>query len=68
MNGGDLALSAANGGLSATTHIASGASVTANAANALGTSEVDVGGTLNLNAADTLANVLSGAGTINTGA
>ncbi|WP_422066824.1 beta strand repeat-containing protein, partial [Serratia oryzae] len=66
VNGGDLALSAANGGLSATTHIASGASVTANAANALGTSEVDVGGTLNLNAADTLANVLSGAGTINT--
>ncbi|MHA7846041.1 autotransporter outer membrane beta-barrel domain-containing protein [Serratia sp. D1N4] len=68
VNGGDLALSAANGGLSATTHIASGASVTASAANALGTSAVDVGGRLNLNAADTLANVLSGAGTINTDA
>ncbi|WP_369795370.1 beta strand repeat-containing protein, partial [Serratia sp. Ag2] len=68
VNGGDLALSAANGGLSATTHIASGASVTASAANALGTSAVDVGGTLNLDAADTLANVLSGAGTINTDA
>uniref|UniRef100_A0A8W7Q0Z6 Autotransporter domain-containing protein n=1 Tax=Anopheles coluzzii TaxID=1518534 RepID=A0A8W7Q0Z6_ANOCL len=68
VNGGDLALSAANGGLSATTHIASGASVTASAANALGTSAVDVGGTLNLDATDTLANVLSGAGTVNTDA
>ncbi|MHA7845521.1 autotransporter outer membrane beta-barrel domain-containing protein [Serratia sp. D1N4] len=68
VNGGDLALSAANGGLSATTHIASGASITASAANALGTSAVEVGGRLNLNAADTLANVLSGAGTVNTDA
>ncbi|WP_337265259.1 hypothetical protein, partial [Serratia sp. MMO-151] len=63
-----LALSAANSGLSAATHIASGATISAGAANALGTSAVDVGGTLNLNAADTLANVLSGAGTINTDA
>ncbi|VXC99902.1 conserved hypothetical protein [Enterobacterales bacterium 8AC] len=68
VNGGDLVLSAANGGLSAATHITSGAAITAGAANALGTSAVDVGGTLNLNAADTLANVLSGAGTINTDA
>ncbi|WP_025297177.1 autotransporter-associated beta strand repeat-containing protein [Chania multitudinisentens] len=66
VNGGDLALSAANGGLSASTHIASGASVTQSAANALGTSAVEVDGTLNLTAADTLANVLSGAGVINT--
>ncbi|WP_443006493.1 ESPR-type extended signal peptide-containing protein, partial [Serratia sp. MMO-28] len=68
VNGGTLALSAANSGLSAATHIASGATVTAGAANALGTSAVEVGGTLTLNAADTLANLLSGAGVINTDA
>ncbi|WP_337265124.1 MULTISPECIES: hypothetical protein, partial [unclassified Serratia (in: enterobacteria)] len=41
---------------------------TAGAANALGTSAVEVGGTLTLNAADTLANTLNGAGVINTDA
>ncbi|WP_037383838.1 hypothetical protein, partial [Serratia sp. DD3] len=68
VNGGTLILSAANSGLSADTLIALPATVTLTAADALGSSDVDVVGTLNLNAADTLANILSGDGTINTNA
>ncbi|WP_255351369.1 ESPR-type extended signal peptide-containing protein, partial [Serratia sp. DD3] len=68
VNGGTLTLSAANSSLSADTLIAAPATVNLTAADALGSGDVDVVGTLNLNAADTLANILSGDGTINTNA
>ncbi|WP_037385295.1 hypothetical protein, partial [Serratia sp. DD3] len=68
VNGGTLVLSAANSGLSADTLITLPATVTLTAADALGSSDVNVLGTLNLNAADTLGNTLSGDGTINTNA
>ncbi|KEY60956.1 autotransporter outer membrane beta-barrel domain-containing protein [Serratia sp. DD3] len=70
VNGGTLTLSAANSGLTTATDtlIAALATVNLTAANALGSSAVNVLGSLNLNAADTLANILSGDGTINTNA
>ncbi|PVZ83845.1 hypothetical protein C9426_24930, partial [Serratia sp. S1B] len=70
VNAGTLTLSAANSGLLTTTNtlIASPATVILTAANALGSSAVNVLGTLNLDAADTLANILSGNGIINTDA
>ncbi|PVZ81163.1 hypothetical protein C9426_31970, partial [Serratia sp. S1B] len=68
VNGGELTLSAANSNLSADTLIAAPATVTLTAADALGSSAVNVVGTLNLDAADTLANIFSGDGVINTDA
>ncbi|AJJ59878.1 autotransporter outer membrane beta-barrel domain-containing protein [Yersinia pseudotuberculosis] len=69
INGGNLAVSAANSGLSGQTHIADVASVTMTGTGTLGTSAVEVLGTLNLNGANAaMTNVLSGDGTINTNA
>ncbi|WP_037387218.1 hypothetical protein, partial [Serratia sp. DD3] len=70
VNGGTLTLSVANSGLTTATNtlIAALAIVNLTAADALGSSAVNVLGSLNLNAADTLANILSGDGTINTNA
>ncbi|BFI60930.1 autotransporter [Yersinia pseudotuberculosis] len=69
INGGNLAVSAANSGLSGQTHIADVASVTLTGTGTLGTSAVEVLGTLNLNGANAaMTNVLSGGGVINTNA
>ncbi len=69
INGGNLAVSAANSGLSGQTHIADVASVTLTDTGTLGTSAVEVLGTLNLNGANAaMTNVLSGGGVINTNA
>ncbi|PNM26301.1 autotransporter outer membrane beta-barrel domain-containing protein [Yersinia enterocolitica] len=69
INGGDLAVSGANSGLSGQALIASGASATLNGADTLGSSAINVLGDLNLNGANAaLANVLSGTGDINTNA
>ncbi len=69
INGGNLAVSAANSGLSGQTHIADVASVTMTGTGTLGTSAVEVLGALNLNGANAaMTNVLSGDGTINTNA
>ncbi len=69
INGGDLAVSATNSGLSGQTHIADVASVTLTDTGTLGTSTVEVLGTLNLNGANAaMTNVLSGGGVINTNA
>ncbi|WP_145511227.1 autotransporter outer membrane beta-barrel domain-containing protein [Yersinia kristensenii] len=69
INGGTLAISAANSALAGQTNIASGASATLSGAGTLGTSAVNVLGSLNLNGANAaLANVLSGNGNINTNA
>ncbi|MBS0057820.1 hypothetical protein, partial [Yersinia sp. Marseille-Q3913] len=69
INGGDLAVSGANSGLSGQTLIASGASATLNGAGTLGSSAINVLGDLNLNGANSaLGNVLSGTGNINTNA
>ncbi len=69
INGGNLAVSAANSGLSGQTHIADVASVTLTDTGTLGTSTVEVLGTLNLNGANAaMTNVLSGGGVINTNA
>ncbi|VEG86312.1 autotransporter outer membrane beta-barrel domain-containing protein [Yersinia pseudotuberculosis] len=69
INGGNLAVSATNSGLSGQTHIADVASVTLTGTGTLGTSAVEVLGTLNLNGANAaMTNVLSGGGVINTNA
>ncbi len=69
INGGNLAVSATNSGLSGQTHIADVASVTLTDTGTLGTSTVEVLGTLNLNGANAaMTNVLSGGGVINTNA
>nr|WP_145501370.1 autotransporter outer membrane beta-barrel domain-containing protein [Yersinia similis] len=69
INGGNLAVSAANSGLSGQTHIADVASATLTGTGTLGTSAVEVLGTLNLNGANAaMTNVLSGGGVINTNA
>ncbi len=69
INGGNLAVSAANSGLSGQTYIADVASVTLTDTGTLGTSAVEVLGTLNLNGANAaMTNVLSGGGVINTNA
>ncbi len=69
INGGNLAVSAANSGLSGQTYIADVASVTLTDTGTLGTSTVEVLGTLNLNGANAaMTNVLSGGGVINTNA
>ncbi|WP_256374841.1 autotransporter outer membrane beta-barrel domain-containing protein, partial [Pantoea sp. 1.19] len=70
LTGGELLLSQANAGLSGSAAVGKGASLTLSGAGALGAAAVDVadGGTLNLQAAQTLGNALSGAGTVNTDA
>lgn len=68
INAGDLAISAANSGLTGQTNIAAGASATLSGAGSLGTSGINVLGDLNLNGANTLTNALSGNGDINTNA
>ncbi|WNN43782.1 ESPR-type extended signal peptide-containing protein [Winslowiella toletana] len=69
VSGGELAVSKANAGLAGNTAIGSGGTITLSDSGTLGSAAVGVasGGTLNLNADQTLANVLSGAGAINTG-
>ncbi|MBS0849887.1 ESPR-type extended signal peptide-containing protein, partial [Citrobacter sp. JGM124] len=67
VTGGELTVSKANSGLTASTTISKGAAVTLTDTGSLGTGAVSVGGDLNLDAAQTLANVLSGDGAVNTG-
>ncbi|MDF0604960.1 autotransporter outer membrane beta-barrel domain-containing protein [Neisseriaceae bacterium TC5R-5] len=66
--GGELIVSAANAGLSANTNIASTATLTLNSSGTLGSSAVNVAGSLNLAADNTHSNALSGKGTVNTAA
>ncbi|MBS0849099.1 autotransporter outer membrane beta-barrel domain-containing protein, partial [Citrobacter sp. JGM124] len=67
VTGGELTLSKVNSGLTASTAISEGAAVTLTDTGSLGSGAVSVGGDLNLNATQTLANVLSGDGAVNTG-
>ncbi|ELV08610.1 Hypothetical protein F387_02023, partial [Wohlfahrtiimonas chitiniclastica SH04] len=63
---GDLSITSVNNDLAAEVAIKSGASVTLDDAGTLGTSTVAVDGALNLNANSTLANQLTGTGSVNT--
>ncbi|MBS0850159.1 autotransporter-associated beta strand repeat-containing protein, partial [Citrobacter sp. JGM124] len=66
VNGGNLILSEANNDLAGSTIIGTDGAVTLNDSGDLGSAAVTVGGNLNLNADQSLANVLSGVGSINT--
>ncbi|WP_315850990.1 autotransporter outer membrane beta-barrel domain-containing protein [Yersinia frederiksenii] len=69
LTGGSLSITQQNTGFTASTDIASGATATLSGVGTLGTSAVNVLGSLNLNGANAaLANVLSGTGDINTNA
>uniref|UniRef100_UPI0023EA5BA8 autotransporter outer membrane beta-barrel domain-containing protein n=1 Tax=Serratia microhaemolytica TaxID=2675110 RepID=UPI0023EA5BA8 len=64
--GGDFVVNAANRTFTAQTTIASGASASLNAADALGDGDIELSGSLNLNVADSdFANRLSGNGQVN---
>ncbi|KFC84163.1 autotransporter outer membrane beta-barrel domain-containing protein [Hafnia alvei] len=66
VSGGELALSQTNVDLAGTTAIGDAGTITLSQAGTLGNADVIVDGTLNLNVNQTLANVLSGIGNINT--
>ncbi|MBS7815708.1 hypothetical protein J7560_09855, partial [Wohlfahrtiimonas chitiniclastica] len=65
ISAGDLSITSVNNDLAAEVAIKSGASVTLDDAGTLGTSTAAVDGTLNLNASSTLANQLTGTGSVN---
>ncbi|WP_037386712.1 hypothetical protein, partial [Serratia sp. DD3] len=66
LQGGTFTVSAANGGLTGNSTIATGATLVLNSAGTLGSSAVNVGGNLNFARNGSFANPLSGLGTINT--
>ncbi|WP_337264689.1 MULTISPECIES: autotransporter outer membrane beta-barrel domain-containing protein [unclassified Serratia (in: enterobacteria)] len=66
VQGGTLTVSAANSGLTADTRIDSGASLVLNGAGTLGSSDVNVAGSLTFARDGSFANLLSGTGTVNT--
>ncbi|WP_127960419.1 autotransporter outer membrane beta-barrel domain-containing protein, partial [Serratia microhaemolytica] len=68
VQGGDLSITGANNGFTANTQIANGASISLSGSGNLGSSAVTINGALNFNAAGSFANLLSGAGVINTNA
>ncbi|WP_392552041.1 ESPR-type extended signal peptide-containing protein [Orbus wheelerorum] len=65
VNGGHLTVSNANNNLTASTSINSGSSISLSDAGTLGFGAIDISGNLNINNSNSLANVLTGTGSVN---